>query len=121
MKEIMFVGAGGFIGASLRYISSSWLMQFTRFGFPLGTFSVNLIGCVLIGVLAGTSFEKSAIIPIKEFLAIGVLGGFTTFSAFGLESFEMVKAGQLKMALLYTSGSIIIGLIGISIGTIISK
>ena len=121
MKEIIFVGAGGFIGASLRYVSSNWLMQFTRFGFPLGTFSVNLIGCILIGILAGTTLEKSSIIPVKEFLVIGILGGFTTFSAFGLESFEMLKAGQFKMAVIYIFGSIIIGLIGISIGTIITK
>ena len=121
MKEIIFVGAGGFIGASIRYVVSSWFMQFSRMGFPLGTFSINLIGCTLLGILIGLSPLKNSVIPVKEFLAIGVLGGFTTFSAFGLESLEMIKAGQYKMTAIYILGSIILGLLGIFIGIILSR
>ena len=91
MKEILLVGAGGFIGAALRYIASTW---FTRFGFPLGTFAVNFIGCTLLGIFVGLGLGKTTTVPLREFAAIGILGGFTTFTTFGLESFEMLQEGQ---------------------------
>ena len=53
MKEIVLVGTGGFIGAALRYMTSSWFSQFSRIGFPLGTFAVNFIGCTLLGIFVG--------------------------------------------------------------------
>ena len=121
MKEIVLVGAGGFIGASLRYLTSTWLIPFNRFGFPVGTFSVNFIGCVLLGVFVGLGLEKNAALPLKEFAAIGVLGGFTTFSTFGLESFEMLQAGQFKMTAIYVLGSIVLGISGIGLGILITR
>ena len=121
MNEFVFVGAGGFIGASLRYIASIWLSQFPRFGFPLGTFAVNCIGCTLLGVFVGLGLEKNSTLPLKEFVVIGVLGGFTTFSTFGLESFEMLQAGHLKMTAIYVLGSIVLGLGGIGLGILITR
>ena len=53
MKEIVLVGTGGFIGAALRYMTSSWFSQLSRFGFPLGTFAVNFIGCTLLDIFVG--------------------------------------------------------------------
>ena len=106
MKEILLVGTGGFIGAALRYIASTWLSQFTRFAFPLGTFAVNFIGCTLLGIFVGLGLEKTTTLPLREFAAIGILGGFTTFSTFGLESFEMLQAGQFKMTAIYVLGSV---------------
>ena len=94
MKEILLVGTGGFIGAALRYIVSAWLSQFTRFGFPLGTFAVNFIGCTLLGIFVGLGLGKTTTLPLREFEAIGILGGFTTFTTIRLESFEMLQAGQ---------------------------
>ena len=88
------VGAGGFIGAALRYMTSARFAQFTRFGFPLGTSTVNFIGCTLLGIFVGLGLGKTTTLPLREFAVIGILGGFTTFSTFGLESFEMLKAGQ---------------------------
>ena len=113
MKEIVLVGASGFIGASLRYLTSTWLTQSNRFGFPVGTFSVNLIGCTLLGIFVGWGLEKNSTLPLKEFVAIGVLGGFTTFSTFGLELF--------KMATIYMLGSILLGLGGIGLGILITR
>ena len=121
MKEIVFVGTGGFIGASLRYIASTWFSQFPRFGFPLGTFAVNFIGCTLSGIFVGLGLGKTTTLPLREFATIRILGGFTTFSAFGLESFGLLKSGQLAMALIYTLGSMVFGLSGIGLGIFITR
>ncbi len=115
------VGAGGFIGASLRYVTSAWMSQFARFGFPLGTFMVNFIGCLCLGIWVNSGLENNSSLPIKEFAAIGILGGFTTFSAFGLETYQLLKTGDIKMTFLYISSSLIIGVAGIAIGLMISK
>jgi CrcB protein len=108
MKEILLVGTGGFIGAALRYIASTWLSQFTRFGFPLGIF-------------VGLGLGKTTTLPLQEFAVIGILGGFTTFSTFGLESFEMLQAGQFKMTAIYVLGSIVLGISGIGLGILITR
>ena len=121
MKEIILVGTGGFIGASLRYLTSTWLTQFSRLGFPVGTLSVNFIGCLLLGIFIGFELETNSTLPLKEFFAIGVLGGFTTFSTFGLESFEMLQAGHFKMTAIYVLGSIVLGLSGIALGIFITR
>ena len=121
MKEILLVGTGGFIGAALRYIASTWFSQFTRFGFPLGTFAVNFIGCTLLGIFVGLGLGKTTTLPLREFATIGILGGFTTFSTFGLESFEMLQAGQFKMTAIYVLGSIVLGISGIGLGILITR
>jgi len=120
MKEILLVGTGGFIGASLRYIISSWFSQFSKFTFPLGTFFINILGCMLIGIFVGLKLDNIFRVSLEKFIAIGLIGGFTTFSTFGLESFELLKAGQYKITVLYMIGSIVIGLIAIGLGIIIS-
>ena len=94
MKEILLVGAGGFIGAALRYMTSAWFAQFTRFGFPLGTPLPLILLAVPCCIFVGLGLGKTTTLPLREFAAIGILGGFTTFSTFGLESFEMLQAGQ---------------------------
>ena len=121
MKEVVFVGAGGFIGASLRYIASVWFSQFSRFGFPLGTFIVNFIGCTVLGIFVGIGFSRATTLPLREFITIGILGGFTTFSAFGLESFELLKSGQLIITLIYIMGSVVLGISGIGLGVFIAR
>ena len=120
MKEIIFVGSGGFIGASLRYSISNWFPQFSRFGFPLSSFAVNFIGCTLLGVFVGLGLGKTTILPLREFVAIGILVGFATFSALGLESSGLLKSGHLGMTLIYIMGSMVLGLSGIGLGLLIT-
>ena len=121
MKEIVFVGAGGFISASLRYIMSTRLTQINRFGFPVETLTINFIGCMLLGVFVGLGLEKVFTLSLKEFAVIGVLGGFTTLSAFGLESFEMLQDGQYRMAASYVLGGVVIGIMGVALGMVVSQ
>ena len=121
MKENLLVGAGGFIGAALRYMTSAWFAEFTRLEFHGGPLTINFISCSLLGRFVGFGLEKNTALPLKEFAAIGLLGGFTTFSAFGLESFEMLQAGQYKMTLVYVVVSMILGLSGIGLGIFISR
>ena len=72
-------------------------------------------------MFVGFGLEKNTALPLKKFAAIGLLGGFTTFSAFGLESFEMLQAGQYKMTLVYVVVSMILGLSGIGLGIFVSR
>ena len=121
MKEILVVGMGGFFGASLRYAIGTWVARFNETGFPFNTFFINIVGCFLIGIFFGGGFNENTEFPLKEFVAIGILGGFTTFSAFGLETFEMLKSGQLKLSTIYVLGSMLIGLAAVFLGMSISK
>ena len=91
MTNILLVGAGGFIGSVLRYLVSGYVQQSThRLDFPFGTLTVNVVGCFVIGLLAqfgqtyGTFSNES-----RSFLVIGLLGGFTTFSSFGNDTFQL--------------------------------
>ena len=72
-------------------------------------------------MFVGFGLEKNTALPLKEFVAIGLLGGFTTFSAFGLESFEMLQAGQFKMTAIYVLGSIVLAISGIGLGILITR
>lgn len=89
----LLVGAGGFLGALLRYGASVFVLRhFPAATFPWATFAVNLVGCLLIGVVAGFADGRAAVpSELRVFLMAGVLGGFTTFSAFGFETFAMLR------------------------------
>jgi CrcB protein len=105
---LVFVGGG--LGALLRYLMSLGVGSVWDGAFPLGTFLINLIGCFLIGALAGLS-ERVPVDPqLRLFLQTGILGGYTTFSSFGLETVQLVQKGQGGIAALYVIGSNVLGL-----------
>jgi CrcB protein len=106
MPNLLFVMIGGAVGAGLRYEAGRLAARQLGTGFPWGTLAVNLIGALLIGLLAG-AIAPDPEKPLWLLLAVGVLGGFTTFSAFGLELFTMVGRGQAAMAGLYASASVL--------------
>lgn len=96
--QILLVGAGGFLGSVLRYGLSGLVHRWVPFAaFPYGTLTVNLLGCLVIGLLAGLADSgRWGLGPeLRLFLFIGLLGGFTTFSTFGYETFELVRDGEL--------------------------
>lgn len=106
MINFLAVGAGGFIGAALRYGVCLFMVSRAGLHSAWGTFCVNFIGCLLIGFLAG--FEFKNIQPLKYFLIAGLLGGFTTFSAFSFDALMLLKDGEIFKALLYILSTLLV-------------
>ena len=116
MTAYLWVGLGGFFGSIARYAIAIWLPPAASGRFPLATFAVNCIGCLLIGVLAGALSRSPATESARLFLVTGILGGFTTFSAFGLESIHLLRRGEFGLALLYILGSVLVGIAAVWLG-----
>ena len=117
MSAWFWVGLGGFVGSIARYAAGVLLAGAGNGRFPVATFLVNVVGCFAIGLLAGT-FERHAprFDELRPFLFTGVLGGFTTFSAFGLETIAMIRRGDWTTAALYAAGSVVVGLVAVALG-----
>lgn len=115
-KTILLIGTGGFAGSVLRYLMTKYLSVILPTSFPIGTFAVNLLGCFLIGVVMGLSFESLISTRMRLMLATGFCGGFTTFSTYSLEIFELGQKGEPDIGILYLFASIILGLLCIWIG-----
>ncbi len=112
----LLVAIGGAIGASVRYGAGVWLLKPNGL-FPWITWSVNLLGCFLAGVFFALSQKYPALQQeARLFLMVGILGGFTTFSSFGLETFQLLRHGQNGLALAYALSSVIAGVIALSLG-----
>jgi len=111
MKLILAIGAGSFIGGIFRYLLSLLVQSKTTTNFPLGTLIVNIIGCFFIGIVFGIFDKGQMSHEWKLFLATGVIGGFTTFSAFSVETFTLFKEGHATFALLYIFASVLLGLL----------
>jgi CrcB protein len=121
MKLLLAIGTGSFIGGVLRYLLSQFVQTKFLSTFPFGTLTVNVIGCFLIGLVFGFSDRGNLTPEWRLFLATGLLGGFTTFSAFSNETVGMLRDGQLMYATAYISSSVIVGLIATFIGISITK
>lgn len=108
---ILLAGSGSFIGGVLRYLMQLMFSKFYSGSIPMGTLVVNIIGSFLIGVIFALS-EKSDIISqeTKIFLAVGICGGFTTFSSFSIENLFLLRDGQYFQMILYTLLSVFLGL-----------
>jgi len=118
MKSVLMVGIGGFIGSVARYKLGVWLLPFTTQGrFPLGTFAVNVAGCLVVGFLAGLVERHNLFgTDTRLFLFTGLLGGFTTFSAFGLETMMLLRRGEPWIAATYAGASVVIGITAVWLG-----
>lgn len=120
--NLLAVAAGGAIGSAGRYLVGLWALgQMGPTRFPIGTFLVNLIGCLIVGVLAGLAVKYSAFSEqLRLFLFVGLAGGFTTFSAFGLETFELIRREQWMLTLIYVGGSLLLGVLMVALGFLLT-
>lgn len=118
MKGLLLVALGGALGSVARYKLSGWILHHTiDWKFPAGTFAVNVIGCLVAGVLAGLAEKHGLLSPDARLLLFtGVLGGFTTFSAFGLETMFLLKRGDIMVAGLNIVLSVLVGLLALWFG-----
>jgi len=118
MQAIILVGVGGALGAIARYLLGGWVQSLSGgLGFPYGTFAVNVLGCLAIGVITGLAQTRDFIpMEMRTFLSIGLLGGFTTFSAFGNETFSLLRNGQIGPAAGYVVLQILVGLVAVWVG-----
>jgi CrcB protein len=121
LKEILLIGLGGGAGSILRYLASRVTVRAGLVTFPVATLAVNVLGCFLIGVLVGASLRAGLGAPQKALLVTGFCGGFTTFSAFSLESLQMYQAGSYAMLALYVAVSVMVGFAAVWAGIIIVK
>ncbi|MGY0558762.1 MULTISPECIES: fluoride efflux transporter CrcB [unclassified Lysobacter] len=118
MKSILLVGLGGFIGSVARYKLGGLVLHMTaQERLPYSTFAVNILGCLVIGVLAGLAERYELFGPgTRLFLFTGLLGGFTTFSAFGLDAMLLLRRGELLVAALYAVASVVLGIAAVWLG-----
>ena len=118
LRECLLVGAGGFLGACLRFVVSGVVQRMDPLArFPYGTLGVNLLGCLAIGLLGGLGESRQTFGPgARLFVFIGILGGFTTFSTFGFESFALLREGESLKALLNVTASVVLGLGAVWVG-----
>ena len=112
MLNLMLAGAGGFIGSMLRYLFNSWIYNALEYpAFPYGVLIINIIGCLLIGFLSGLAETREFFTPeVRTFLFIGILGGFTTFSSFGYDTFGLLRDGQFFYAAINSCVQVFVGL-----------
>jgi CrcB protein len=123
MQSLLLVGVGGFLGAVARYkLGGAVLHLAVQQLFPWGTFAVNLLGCAAMGLLAGLAERHGFFTqPWRLFIFTGVLGGFTTFSAFGLETVTLLQRGAWPTALAYVAASVVLGLLLLWLGVVAVK
>jgi CrcB protein len=114
---VVFAGAG--IGGVARYLAGTWIMAKYGGRFPMGTLVINVTGSFIIGLLMTLLTERltNPHPNWRLFLVVGVLGGYTTFSSFEYEAFQAVRDGARWMGALYVAGSVVLGYIGVWLGT----
>ena len=118
IKHILLVGLGGMIGSILRYLT---IINFKNLAFPYGTLVVNVIGSFVIGIIAGMVMKNTISPEMRLFIATGICGGFTTFSAFSSECLQLINEHKYGLALLYVFVSFAIGITAALCGWLLTK
>ncbi len=122
LKMLFIVGSGGFLGSIVRYLSQVMIYKYFPTSFPYGTFSINVSGSFLIGIIFALGEKGNILSPeVRMFLATGFCGGFTTFSTFSYEILQQLRDGEILMASLYIISSIVFGLLAAYAGFYLIK
>jgi CrcB protein len=122
MRQALAIAAGGAIGSLLRYWVSSGTHAVLGRGFPYGTLTVNVLGSLLMGFLYIWLLDRVVAGPVlRAFLLIGVLGGFTTFSSFSIESLNLIEAGQVMKALANILLSVTVCIAAAGLGVLMAR
>ena len=122
MKSVLLVGCGGFVGAVLRYWVAGAASQLGKvLPMPIGTLTVNVIGCALMGVFAGIAQRSDGLSEATRLgLGVGLLGGFTTYSAFGMEAVNLLRERAFGMALAHIGLHLFLGLGAVVVGYLLT-
>lgn len=120
LKSIILVFIGGGLGSCVRFIISKYLNA--NHLIPFGTFTVNFLGSLLVGLLLGWAIKTNSLnSPVNLLLVVGFCGGFTTFSSFSFENFSLLKSGDYMAFTIYFAGSLVFGLLAVFSGIFISR
>jgi fluoride exporter len=112
--NLLLIAIGGALGSVARHVLATLVLRASGTLFPLGTFIVNLVGCVVFGAIAGAAQQRFALTPeARAFLLVGVLGGFTTFSSYAFESVGLLRDGRFFAAAVNIVGQVVAGLAGL--------
>jgi CrcB protein len=122
LRNLLIVGTGGLIGTVMRYLVQVHIEKLMGSTFPLGTFLINILGSFIIGVVYGLAEKGNLIGPEwRLFLAVGLCGGFTTFSTFSADTLNLLKDNSIIQILSYTGGSVLFGLLAVYLGIILAR
>lgn len=111
MAKIILVLLGGALGSLVRYSVSEFMQKYSDGTFPLGTLIVNLAGCLLIGLIWGIAEQGNISVNLRTFIFIGLLGGFTTFSAFSVETMNLFRDNEIRLGIINILANNILGIL----------
>lgn len=117
LRNVLWVAFGGAAGSVMRYLVGRWIVA----TFPLATFTVNIVGSLLIGLLVGLTSREALSAGMRLLLVTGFCGGFTTFSTFANESYGMLESGHILTTALYISASVFAGILAVYVGFQLSR
>ncbi len=119
--NVLYVALGGAIGAAARYLAGLWIVAHLGASFPWGTFFVNVTGSFLIGIVLVLVEGGTLPAEARLFLAVGILGGYTTFSSFSYETLQLLNGGDVVPVLLNVLGQLLLGLLAVYLGVIFAR
>lgn len=122
MADWLWIGIGGFVGANLRYLLQKWAAARWGASFPYGTLIINVTGSFILGLFITLVTERLVVAPNWRFaIAVGLLGGYTTFSSFTVETLALVQTGRWLAAGLYLAGNVLLGLVFAFLGMVLAR